>query len=91
VIRAAAGLDPDIAELWQRIHTEYRANQREVVESLNRRRALKRGLSVDRAADILWTINHPSTWHLLVSECGWTAEEYERWSAQAACRELLKP
>ena len=36
------------------------ANQRLIVESLNEKGALKAGLDVDRATDILWTINHPN-------------------------------
>lgn len=90
VIRGAASLDPDMAALWKRIGTEYRENQRVLVESLARKRALRRGLDVDRAADILWAINHPTTWQLLVVERGWTAEEYERWAAEAACSQLLR-
>src|SRR5437764_4251302 len=32
-IRSAAPTDPDIAALWNRIQTEYRANQRAIVET----------------------------------------------------------
>jgi len=85
VIRAAAPADPDVAALWDRINTEYRANQRAVVEGL----PLRPGLDAERAADVLWTINHPGTWHLLVGLRGWTPEEYERWSAAAAVEQLL--
>ena len=59
VIDAAASLDSDIAALWDRIQRLY-ANQRLIVESLNEKGALKAGLDVDRATDILWTINHPN-------------------------------
>ena len=52
-------LDSDIAALWDRIQRLY-ANQRLIVESLNEKGALKAGLDVDRATDILWTINHPN-------------------------------
>jgi hypothetical protein len=45
---------------------------------------------VEHAADILWTLNHPSLWQLLVEQRGWTPEEYERWCADAACAQLLK-
>jgi AcrR family transcriptional regulator len=89
VVRAAAAVDPDIAELWRRIGVEYHANQRRVVDSLADKRALADGLDVDRAADVLWTINHPSVWHLLVVERGWTQHDYERWAAQAARSQLL--
>lgn len=45
---------------------------------------------MDRATDILWMLNHPNTWQLLVSERGWTPEQYERWTGDVACTELLK-
>jgi AcrR family transcriptional regulator len=90
VIRAAAGEDADSAELWSRIQREYRDNQRAVVESLRKKRALARGLTVDRGADILWTINHPDVWQLLVVERGWTPEQYERWCAETASAQLLQ-
>lgn len=90
VIRSAAPIDPDIEALWNRIGTEYHANQRAIVESLNDKGALKAGLGVERAGDILWTLNHPNLWQLLVRERGWTPEEYERWCADLACKQLLK-
>jgi AcrR family transcriptional regulator len=89
VIRTAAPLDPDIRELWERIGREYHANQRAIVASIDAKGALKRGLDVDRATDILWTLNHPGTWHLLVTQRGWTPEQYERWTGDLACAELL--
>lgn len=89
VIRNAASADPEIDELWQRIQTDYRENQRAIVAQLAKRKALSPGLNVERAADILWTINHPNTWQLLVVERGWTPAQYEQWSGDAACRELL--
>lgn len=89
VIRSAASADPEIDVLWQRIQTDYRENQRAIVEQLAMRDALAPGLDVERGADVLWTINHPNTWQLLVVQRGWTPEQYERWSGDAACRELL--
>lgn len=90
VIRSAAPLDPHIAALWARINTEYHANQRPIVESLNRKNALTRDLDVQSATDILWTINHPNTWQLLVTQRDWTPERYERWAADTAITQLLK-
>jgi AcrR family transcriptional regulator len=90
VIRSAAPIDPDIAALWSRIQTEYRDNQRAIVESINDKGALNQSLDVERAADILWTINHPNTWQLLVRQRGWTTDQYEQWSADAACAQLLQ-
>jgi AcrR family transcriptional regulator len=90
VIRSAASADPEIASLWSRIKTEYRQNQRAVAASVADKRALRRGLGVERAADILWTLNNPDVWQLLVVERGWSPDEYERWSADTAVAQLIK-
>jgi AcrR family transcriptional regulator len=89
VILSAAPADPEIDALSKRIWSQFYDNQRDVVKALNRRKALKKGLSVDRAADILWTLNHPRT-YLLFLERGWTPEEYERWLGDITCEQLLR-
>ena len=90
VIRNAASVDPDIEGLWSRIQTDFYANQRAIVERLHKRKALRRGLDVTRAADILWTLNHPNLWQLLVVERGWTPDRFEKWFADTACAQLLR-
>jgi AcrR family transcriptional regulator len=89
VIRSAATVDPTIAELWARIQTEFHGVQRGVVEALATRGALRKDLDIDRAADILWTLNHPDVWHLLAGERGWTAQAWERWFLTSARQQLL--
>lgn len=89
VIRSSAALDPDIAALWERINREYHANQRVIVESLDQKGALRRGLTIDHATDILWTLNHPNTWQLLVTQRGWTPEQYEQWVGDTSSAQLL--
>lgn len=91
VIRSAAPIDPDIDALWRRIETEFHANQGTIVASLAKKKALRPGLSVERATDILWTLHNPGVWQLLVGERGWTPEEYERWTADTSCAQLLRP
>jgi AcrR family transcriptional regulator len=88
-IRDAASVDPDAASLWSRIQSDLREIQRPIVEDLHRRGALRPGLDVDRATDVLWALNHPDLWHLLVGERRWSAEEYERWLADAVRTQLL--
>ena len=89
VIHAAAAIDPDIDALWKRIETEFHANQRVIVASIDEKGALRPELDVDRATDILWTLNHPDVWQLLVVQRGWTPGEYERWFADTAVAQLL--
>ena len=90
VIHSAAAIDPDVAALWQRIQTDYHANQRAIVESLQQHGHLRPGLDVKRATDILWTIHHPNTWQLLVVDRGWTPDRYEQWTGDVTCAELLR-
>lgn len=91
VIRGAAagGADPEISALWARIGSEFHAMHRPLVDGLAADGALRPGLGPEEACDILWTLNHPDVWQLLVVQRGWSPERYERWFAGAAAAELL--
>ena len=91
VLRSAALVDPDADGLWRLIQRDFHDNQRVIVASLHARGALRPGLGVARATDILWTLNHPDVWLLLVGERGWTPGRWERWFAATACEQLLGP
>lgn len=90
VIRSAASTDPEIAALWSRIQSEYYENQRAVVKELHAKKALRPELDVKRGTDILWTINHPDVWLLVIGQRGWSRERYEKWTGDTACSQLLK-
>lgn len=89
MIRTAASADPDIANLWAGIQGKLLEVQRAIVEQLHASGSLAPSLNVSRATDILWTLNHPNVWQLLVSNRGWTDEEYEQWLGDAFCLQLL--
>jgi AcrR family transcriptional regulator len=89
VIRNGAPIDPDIAALWELIQSDFYANQRVIVRVLLDKKAIRAGLDEQRATDILWTLNHPDIWLLLVGQRGWTPQEYETWFADTACDQLL--
>jgi TetR/AcrR family transcriptional regulator, regulator of autoinduction and epiphytic fitness len=88
VLLSGAAADPEVEALSERIWSQFYENQLEVVKALHRRGALKKGLGVKRAADVLWTLNHPRT-YLLLLDRGWTPEQYERWLAEITISELL--
>jgi AcrR family transcriptional regulator len=91
VIRNAAPLDPEIEALWGRIQSDFYGVQLSIVKKLHAGNALRPGLDVARATDILWTLNHPDVWLLLVRGRGWTPDEYESWFAETSCDQLLAP
>jgi AcrR family transcriptional regulator len=90
VIRSAAEVDPDGAALWDLIQADFYENQRALVAAIEQHGGLRRGLDVATAADILWTLNHPDVWLLLVGERGWTPDEFEAWFAEVLEQQLLR-
>jgi AcrR family transcriptional regulator len=91
VIRDAAPSDDEIGALWALIQSDFHANQGAIVASLDRTGALAPGLDAARATDILWTLNHPDVWLLLVGERRWTPAQFEAWLADTAIAQLLRP
>jgi AcrR family transcriptional regulator len=89
VIRSAAATDPEIAALWEEIQAKLLRVQRAVVDQLDAVGALRSALEADEAADVLWTLNHPSVWHLLVRERRWSPARYEQWFHESCCLQLL--
>lgn len=89
VIGEGAAADADVAALWARIGSEFRDNQLGIVRTLATAGALREGLEEDAAADILWTLNHPDVWQLLVGERGWTPDRWEAWFVESSCALLL--
>jgi AcrR family transcriptional regulator len=90
VIRAAATADSDIGALWQDIETKLLTVARAVVGELAAKDSLRPDLSPETAADAVWFLYHPTTWHLLVVQRRWTAEAYAQWLERSLIREILK-
>ena len=76
--------------MWDDIESKLLNVQRAVVGQLEAIGALRQDLGVESASDVLWTLNHPSVWHLLVRGRGWMPEQYEQWTGDAFCAELLE-
>jgi AcrR family transcriptional regulator len=79
VIRDAAGLDAEVAELEQTLAEKRLAGYREVADELARRDGLRSGTTPDEAAATIWSLGHPDTYRFLRHQQGWTAKHYRRW------------
>lgn len=88
-IRSASVVDPDGADLWRLIQSDFYDNQRTIVEAIAGNGGLRPGLDVTTAADILWTLNHPDVWLLLTGERGWPAATFEGWFRDTLAQQLL--
>lgn len=87
--RAAAASEPEIAALL----AGWREDQLQGLTGLARGFAaagyLRPGLSLERARDLLWTINSPEVYELLAVERGWDAAQYEEFLARSMIAALL--
>jgi AcrR family transcriptional regulator len=89
VIRRAAQLDPELANLWHTFQEQLTADQRKLAQSLAANGALRNGLDVVAATETIVTLNHPSLYYLAVVDRGWSPDQFERWVTDALVRQLL--
>ncbi len=88
-IQEAAPSEPEVGALWHEITERRAANMRTFVSDVAAAAPLRDGLDVERAADIVWTLNSTDVFVLLTVDRGWTVDEYERWLADTWTRLLL--
>ena len=91
VLQAAAPTDPDLRALWQEISERRARNMRLLAQDLAATKQLRNGLSEAAVADVIWTMNSPEFYLLLVEQRGWSSDEFERWLSDAWERLLLAP
>ena len=86
VIREAVGADPTFAALWREHGLDNRyVGTRNVAKQLKKLKALPAGITVDRAADLLWAYASFDTAEALMVERGWSADAYAEWTARVFC------
>lgn len=90
LLQSAAELEPELKKLWTDIARRRATNMQLLAENLHSTGRLRHDLSLTKAADILWSMNSPELYLLLVSQRRWTAEEYQQWLAEAWIALLLE-
>lgn len=89
-LRSAATTDAELAELLTEVDAARLVGARRIIEGIEQRgAALRPGLSVEEAADILWTLGDPSLYRRLRASRGWDAARYHAWLTDLLQRELL--
>jgi AcrR family transcriptional regulator len=88
VLRGATAIAPDFIRERERIRYE---RQEGVVQVLDQKGALRTGLTVSMARDILWTLTSYDIYRRLVVERRWTADQYERWLGDTLIATLVGP
>ncbi len=91
VARVAADTDPEARALWQTITEERRTGGARVIAALVERGKLRADLDAQSATDVLWVLNDPGLFQMLVESRGWTPGRFHAWLADAMKAELLPP
>jgi len=91
VVRDAAGADPEMAEQW-RVNEEQRyIAHRSLAELLaGKGDALRPGLTVDEAADVIFALLGPEVYLLLTVVRGWPPTRWQDWAADTIARAILQ-
>jgi AcrR family transcriptional regulator len=88
-VRGAASADPEVREVWETIGAERRVGSDNLIASLQARGSLRDGLDAEAAADLMWVLNDPGLYHLLVNRRGWSPDRFEAWLGRAMQEQLL--
>ncbi|MEP7051930.1 MAG: helix-turn-helix domain-containing protein, partial [Pseudomonadota bacterium] len=89
VLKEAASADAELGELWTSIANRRAANMRRFAADLAATGQLRHGLDVAEAADVIWAMNAPEFYVLLVADRGWSPEKFEAWLARAWIQLLI--
>ena len=88
-IREGARSDPAVEELWNEVNAERRRGAATIVADVKARSRLRPGLDETAAADVVWLLNDPGHYDMLVRGRGWSDEQFQAWLARALEAELV--
>lgn len=91
VLKAAAALDDALTEVWTELEDHRLAGMQRFAQLLADRGALRSGMSVADARDLLWALNSHELHEKLVVHRGWPSKQYQTWLATALAAALLEP
>lgn len=92
VLRSAAAVDASAAELRAETQSGQRlAAMKVIAKWVAARGKLRRGLTIDDAGSIVWTLTSPEVHRMFRDDCGWSQKRYEQWLRDTLVDSLLPP
>ncbi|HVV35669.1 MAG TPA: helix-turn-helix domain-containing protein [Acidimicrobiales bacterium] len=88
-VRAAAATDAGARDVWAQLQEERLRGMTMLATSLKEIKALRKGVSVEEARDVLWVHNSVEVWDLLVNGRGWSNERYGKFVGAQLIAALL--
>lgn len=89
ILRGASVVAPEFKELEQEREQRRYERQGEYVKKLMQDKALVKGLTIQKARDILWSLTGRDMYRMLVIERAWSSDEYEKWLGNVLVESLL--
>lgn len=90
LLRGASVVAPELKELEQEREARRYERQGDYVKKLMHDKALAKGLTLQKARDILWSLTGRDVYRMLTIERAWSSEEYEMWLGQILVDSLLE-
>ena len=90
VVRSTAPHDQRVTELLSEVTANYRHGMALTAQRLADIGALRNGLVVAAATDVLWFYFGYSSYSTLTDENGWSLDQAQNWLYQQACAALLR-
>lgn len=90
VLKEAAGQDAELLAVWTEISNRRAANMRIFARELESTGSVRDDLPIDTVADIIWSMNGPEYYQLLVEQRRWPIDRYQQWLADAWARLVLR-
>jgi AcrR family transcriptional regulator len=90
-VNAAAVADPAVEKYWRGVAEGRRAGMGQLVGRFVELGALRPGLKVETATDILFLLNGHGTFQGLVVDAGWTTLAFKAWLYATLVDQLLGP
>lgn len=89
LFRGAAAFSPEVKKI-ETANVQQRYDRQEIVIlRLSYAKLLPRGMSIEKARDILWALTERELYRKLVQEHNWTSDEYEDWLKQLLVQALV--
>ncbi|MEU8171536.1 helix-turn-helix domain-containing protein [Microbispora hainanensis] len=90
IVRDAAGADAEMAAQWETNQNQRFLAHDTLARHLAGKQALRPDLSIEEAADVIFTLVSVEVYLLLTGARGWTPEEWERWINKILSATILR-
>jgi AcrR family transcriptional regulator len=91
LLRGVAMFSPELKKIENEFETARLRLQEARIDLLFELKAIRRGIQKDRARHLMWMYTSRDVYRMLVSESGWSADEYQAWLAEQLQLALLRP